>query len=138
MNFAVIPLVSTIVSFVFAVIVLDQFLAKRKPYQLIWAIGLFMYFISTGAEFWAEEWGINQLNYRLWYLVGAIFVAAYLGMGTLYLLARRRVAHIIMVILLLASCYAALRVFTASIDVTGLQSLSGVAMPQHIRLMTPF
>ncbi len=138
MNIALFPLASSIVSLVFALIVLDQFLARRKPYQLIWAIGLFMYFISTGVEFWAGMWGINQIIYRLWYLFGAIFVAAYLGMGTLYLLVRRRVAHIVMAILLVVSCYAAFRVLTANIDVSVLKSLSGVAMPPSVRLMTPF
>ena len=138
MNIAVIPLASSIVSVVFAVTVLDQFFARRKPYQLIWAIGLFMYFISTGSEFWVETWGLNETIYRLWYLFGAIFVAAYLGMGTLYLLVPRRIAHIIMAILLVASFYAVFRVFTASLDLSTLQYLSGRAMPQGVRLMTPF
>ncbi len=134
----VLPLVSCVISFVFAVTVLDQFFAQRKPYQLIWAIGLFMYFISTGTEFWTGAWGLNETIYRLWYLFGAIFVAAYLGMGTLYLLARRRVAHIIMAILLVASLYAMFRVFATSIDLSTLHHLSGSAMPQGVRLMTPF
>lgn len=138
MNIAVIPLASSIISVVFAVTVLDQFFARRKPYQLIWAIGLFMYFISTGSEFWVETWGLNETIYRLWYLFGAIFVAAYLGMGTLYLLVPRRIAHIIMAILLVASFYAVFRVFTASLDLSTLQYLSGRAMPQGVRLMTPF
>ncbi len=97
-----------------------------------------MFFISTGAEFWVGTWGLNQAIYRLWYLFGAIFVAAYLGMGTLYLLTSRRIAHIIMAILLVASFYAAFRVFTASIDLSAISSLSGQAMPQGIRLITPF
>jgi len=138
MNIAVIPLASSIVSVGFAVTVLDQFFARRKPYQLIWAIGLFMYFISTGSEFWVGTWGLNETIYRLWYLFGAIFVAAYLGMGTLYLLVPRRIAHIIMAILLVASFYAVFRVFTASLDLSTLQYLSGRAMPQGVRLMTPF
>ncbi len=137
MSIAVIPLASSVISLIFAVTVLDQFLAHRKPYQLIWAAGLLMYFVSTGAEFWAETWGLNQTVYRLWYLFGAIFVAAYLGMGTLYLLARRRVAHIIMAILLVVSFYAIFRVFTASIDLSLIEHLSGIAMPQGVRLMTP-
>ncbi len=132
-----IPLISAIVSFVFALAVLDQYFARRRPYQLIWAIGLFMYAISTSTEFWVGAWGLNVTVYRLWYLFGAIFVAAYLGMGTLYLLVRRRTAHIIMAILLAASFYATFRVFAASIDLGGLQVLSGTAMPQGIRLMTP-
>ncbi len=137
MNISVIPLASSVISFVFAVTVLDQFFARRKSYQLVWAIGLFMYFISTGTEFWTEAWGLNEVIYRLWYLFGAIFVAAYLGMGTLYLLTSRRVGHIIMAILLMVSFYAVFRVFTASLDLSTLQSLSGIAMPQGVRLMTP-
>ena len=137
MNIVIIPLISTVVSFVFAVTVLDQFFARRKPYQLIWAIGLLMYFISTGAEFWTEAWGLNQSVYRLWYLFGAMSVAAYLGMGTLYLLTRRRLANTIMVILLVASLYTAFRVFTVSIDLSNLHYLSVRAMPQEVRLMTP-
>ncbi len=134
----VIPLVSSVVSLVFAVTVLDQFFARRKPYQLIWAIGLFMFFISIGSVFWIEAWGMNEIAYRLWYLFGAVLVAAYLGMGTLHLLTLRRTAHIILAILLVASVYAVFRVFTASIDLSTLQGLSGEAMPSGVRLMTPF
>ena len=132
-----VPLSSAIISFVFAIAVLDQFFARRKPYQLVWTIGLFMYCISTGTEFLTVIWGLNETVYRLWYLFGAIFVAAYLGVGTIYLLARHHIAHIIMGILLIASLYAMIRVFTADIDLSNLQVLSGIAMPRGIRLMTP-
>lgn len=132
-----IPLVSSIVSLIFAVVVLDQYFARRKPYQLIWAIGLFMYFISTGTEFWTGQWGLNLLVYRLWYLFGAICVAAYLGMGTVYLLVKRRVSHLIMAVLMIVSVYAAIMVFTTDIDLGGLTVLSGAAMPHSIRMMTP-
>lgn len=135
---AFIPLLSSIVSLIFAITVLDQYFARRKPYQLVWAIGLFMYFLSTGAEFWTGMWGLNDVVYRLWYLIGAIFVAAYLGMGTIYLLARRRTAHIVMTILLIASVYAAFKVFTADIDLSAIDRLSGKAMPGDIRMLTPF
>ncbi|MFC1977071.1 hypothetical protein ACFLWS_02240 [Chloroflexota bacterium] len=138
MNTVIMPLISAVISLVFAVTVLDQFFARRKPYQLIWAMGLLMYFISTGMEFWVEVGGLNQIIYRLWYLFGAILVAAYLGMGTLYLLTRRGVANIIMAILLVASFYAAFRVFTVSIDLSGLHYLSARAMPQGVRFMAPF
>jgi len=137
MEFYLIPLASAIVSFLFAVTVLDQYFARRKPYQLVWAIGLFMYSISTGTEFWTGARGLNDMVYRLWYLFGAIFVAAYLGMGTVYLLVRRRTAHIIMGILLAASIYATFAVFSANLDLSTLPTLSGIAMPKAVRLMTP-
>jgi hypothetical protein len=84
MNVAIFPLISGVISLIFGILVLDQFFARRRPYQLVWAIGLFMYFISTGTEFWWGMWGPNEIIYRLWYLIGAILVAAYLGMGTIY------------------------------------------------------
>lgn len=132
-----IPLTSSVISLIFTLFVLDQYFARRKSYQLVWAIGLFMYFISTGTEFWTGQWGMDITVYRLWYLFGAIGVAAYLGMGTVYLLVKRRLAHIVMGILLIASIYAIIRIFTADIDISGLSVLSGVAMPKSIRMMTP-
>ena len=134
-----IPLITSIVSFIFAVSVLDQYFARRKPYQLLWAIGLFMYFISTFTEFWWNVYGHIDFMYRLWYLVGAILVAAYLGQGTLYLLMKRRWANRIMLVLGIASLYAAIRVFTVHIDISGLDKLTGVGvMPTDVRaIITP-
>jgi hypothetical protein len=137
MNAAFIPLTSTIVSFAFGLAVLDQYFARRKPYQLVWAVGLFMYAVGTGTEFWTGFWGLNETIYRLWYLFGAIFVAAYMGMGTIYLLTKRQVAHTIMVALTMASLYATYLILTADIDISNLHGLSGVAMPTSIRSMTP-
>ena len=37
-----VPLMTSIVSLVFAVLVLDQFFAHRRPYQFVWSIGLLM------------------------------------------------------------------------------------------------
>jgi len=133
-----VPLITSIVSLVFAVLVLDQFFAHRKPYQLVWCIGLLMYAVSSGAEFAAGTGGITEGVYKAWYLFGAILVAAWLGMGTLYLLLKRGVANIIMGVLVAVSLYAAFKVLTASIDVTGLEGLTGTAMPGDIRIMTPF
>lgn len=139
MNIAIMPLISSLVSLIFTITVVDQYLARRKPYQLVWAIGIFMYCISTGSEFWVGMWGINEIAVKIWYLVGAIYVAAYLGMGTIYLLVPRRTAHIIMSLLLVASIYAFIKVTMAPVDLSVLQgSLSGKAMPTDVRLLTPF
>ncbi|MEE8353929.1 MAG: hypothetical protein V3S10_05670, partial [Dehalococcoidales bacterium] len=138
-----IPLITAIVSLVFAFTVLDQFFARRKPYQLVWAVGLLMYSIAAGAEFRMESQLASQgvmeseLAYRLWYLIGAIFVAAFLGMGTLYLLLRRRPVNIIMGFLLAVSAYAIYAVFAADIDLTGMTAITGEAMPTTLRALTP-
>ena len=51
---------------------------------------------SSGAEFAAGAGEITVGVYETWYLFGAILVAAWLGMGTLYLLLKRRTANVIM------------------------------------------
>jgi hypothetical protein len=133
---AYIPLVTFIVSLLFAVTVLDQYFARRKPYQLLWAIGLLMYAVSTFTEFWWGVVGHVDIFYRLWYLIGAILVAAYLGQGTLYLLMKRRNAHIWMVLLGVFTLYAAVRVFMVEVDISGLTKLTGVGiMPKDLRLI---
>jgi hypothetical protein len=136
---AYVPLITCIVSFIFAIAVLDQYFARRKSYQLLWALGLFMYCISTFTEFWWNTQGHVTIMYRLWYLIGAILVAAYLGQGTLYLLMRRRNANIIMAILGAATIYAAVRVLTVDIDISSLARLTGVGvMPTDLRaIVTP-
>jgi hypothetical protein len=133
---AYVPLITCIVSFVFAIAVLDQFFARRKAYQLLWAIGLFMYAVSTFTEFWWNVYGHVDIMYRLWYLIGAVLVAAYLGQGTLYLLMRRRPAHIIMAVLGAGTVWAVYRVLTVQIDISYLTALTGRGvMPDDLRLI---
>lgn len=128
------PLITCIVSLIFAVTVLDQYFARRKPFQLLWAIGLFMYAVAAFTEFYAGVYGVSAFILRLWYYIGAILVAAYMGMGTLYLLMKRRAAHMVMAILGIASLYAGVRIFTANIDVSGLTKLTGIGvMPVDVR-----
>ena len=89
----VLPLLSCCLSFVFAGLVLDQWRRRRKSFQLAWAVGLLWYGVSAGTEFLGSAFGWNEALYRAWYLIGALFVAAYLGAGTVYLLARTRFGY---------------------------------------------
>ena len=59
-------------------------------------MGLVCYAISTGAQALGFLRGWDSATYRWWYLAGACYVAAFLGMGSLYLLAPRWAAHCIM------------------------------------------
>jgi hypothetical protein len=104
----VLPLASSILSFVFAVMVGDQWLRRREPYQLVWTIGLLWYGISAGTEFLGGAFGWSEPLYRAWYLIGAVYVAGWLGLGTVYLLARTRFGYAFAVSLLLAGLFTAL------------------------------
>jgi hypothetical protein len=89
----VLPLGSSVLSFAFAAMVFDQWWQRRKAFQLVWAIGLLWYGISAGCEFIGGAFGWSEPLYRAWYLIGAFFVAAYLGAGTIYLLSKTRFGY---------------------------------------------
>lgn len=139
---------ATLISFLTALVSLGlawqvgkQWAARHHPYQLVWAFALALFGLGATCQFIAEAWGWSALIYRIWYLSGALLTAAYLGQGSLYLLARRWVANISMGILAVASLVAAWLVLRAPLDLNlafagGL--VSGKGMPHSIRLLTPF
>jgi hypothetical protein len=98
---AVLPLGSSLVSFVFAALVVDQWWQRRRAFQLVWAIGLLCYGISTGGEFIGGAYGWSPEIYRAWYFFGVFLVPSYLGLGTVYLLAKTRFGYFVAVSVLL-------------------------------------
>ncbi|HYV21440.1 MAG TPA: hypothetical protein VEN31_02190, partial [Candidatus Bathyarchaeia archaeon] len=77
-------------SFVFAAAVLAQWSRRHRGFQLVWAVGLLWYGISAGTEFAGSAFGWSEPLYRTWYLIGALLVPPYLGVGTIYLLSKSR------------------------------------------------
>jgi hypothetical protein len=140
------PFTSSIISFIFAFLVLKRYLARRGPHLLLWGIGMIFYGIGGFCEAYYGAFGWNPLIFRLWYLCGAILVAAWLGQGTVYLLAKRKWADGLMVLLALGSLYGMIRVFGAQLDPSLMTSslhtgseLSGHAITSPgVRTLTPF
>ena len=111
-----IPLATSVVSLVFALTVLDQYLERRRAYQLVWTVGLLLYFLASFMQFIREAFEISEPVFRTWYFTGAMLVPAYLGMGTMYLIARRKVAHGLMIALGVATVVGGVLVFTLSLE----------------------
>ena len=140
------PFTSAVISFIFAFLVFKRYNRKGGAHLLLWGLGMTFYGIGGFCEAYFGAFGWNQLIFRAWYLFGAILVAAWLGQGTVYLLAKRNVANITMAILLVASIYATVRVMTAELDPSLLTTsvhtgseLSGHAIiTPGIRTLTPF
>ena len=102
----VLPLGSSVLSFVFAAMVFDQWLQRRHSFQLVWAIGLAWYGIAAGCEFVGGAFGWSPALYRTWYLIGAFLVPSYLGAGTLYLLHRTRFGYFVAVSIALGGLFS--------------------------------
>jgi hypothetical protein len=111
------PFLSAIISFVFAFFVFKRYFAKGKgSHLLLWGIGMVFYGIGGFCEGYYGAFGWNTLVYRLWYLFGAILVAAWLGQGTVFLLAKKRWAQISFGLLVIGSMWGVYKVFTAQLD----------------------
>lgn len=140
--FAAVPAAAGAVSGVLALLVLHRFLTHRRaPYLLLWGLGLVMYSVGGFAEAHRAIFGFSETGFRLWYLCGAVLVAAYLGQGTAYLLMPRRLAHALMAVLAAGSVYAAYKVMTAVLDPTlapGLELSGRVIVSPGVRALTPF
>ena len=136
----ILPLLSTIVSLVFATTVLVQYASRRKPHQLIWGLGLLMYGLGAFSEVLAGAVVWNEGVYKLWYLCGAILTAAYLGMGTIYLLVPRRTANVVMAVLAAASLLAVIMLLgaDANLQQVSRSALTGAGLPGNVRVLTPF
>jgi hypothetical protein len=122
------PLLSSVLSFVFALFLLDQWLERRRSYQLVWTIGMAWYGLSAGAEFLGSALGWSEGLYRAWYLIGAVYVAAWLGLGTMYLLGRTRFGYGAASSVLLAGLFTVLAQAKAQYADTGMLPFAAFAI----------
>ncbi len=79
------PLAAAVLCVVFSTLLFVQWRSRRRPYQLVWAIGLAFYALASGAETVGQVAGWSDPVYRVWYFFGAVCVAAWLGLGEVYL-----------------------------------------------------
>jgi len=100
------PAVTSLLAFLFAVLLVDQWRERRRGFQLVWALGMLWYGIGTGAEAIAGAAGWSELLYRTWYLTGAVWTAAWLGLGTAFLLGRTRFGYTYAALLLVSGLVA--------------------------------
>ncbi|MFW9954915.1 MAG: hypothetical protein ACFFD3_10220 [Candidatus Thorarchaeota archaeon] len=87
---SIFPVITTIVSILFAYMVLKQWYRRRRIYQLIWFISLVMFAMSALFESISEFSGWSVLIYRL-YIVFSASQVAILGAGALYLILKKNV-----------------------------------------------
>lgn len=85
------PAVTALIGFVYVALLLAQWYRRRKPHQLAWAAGFLLYAVAAGME-WYSEYSQNwdPTVYRI-YIVFAASMVGFLGLGTLYLVAKKRI-----------------------------------------------
>ena len=81
------PGVAAAASAAFAVAVLRQYAARRRPYQLAWGIALSMFTVASLALTVGVVAGWTPVSFKLYYLFGAVLNVPWLALGTVELLA---------------------------------------------------
>lgn len=91
------PALTTAISLAFAAQVLGQYRDRRRLHQLAWGIALLFYASGAFPEVLGSLSGWTDVDYRLYYLFGAILLVPWLALGTAELLLqgdRARLARI--------------------------------------------
>lgn len=99
----ILPLIVAAIALLFTVLLVYQYLNRHRPYQLVWAAALAMgalagFFFALFLAFHRDV-----VYFRLYYVFGALLMAAYLGLGEIYLLAPRKAANIVAAVIGLLS-----------------------------------
>ena len=88
-----ISFLDVVLSAAFTVLVAVRWIRRRRFSQFLWSVALLVWTIAVAAETVAayrSSW--DPLTYRFYYAFGALLVAPWLGAGSVFLVASRRVA----------------------------------------------
>ncbi len=91
------PVASAVIILIFAGLVFRRHARQGGAHLLVWGIGLAMFGAGSLAEAYSAI-GWNPVVFRLWYLMGAMLNAAWLGQGTVYLLSGQRMGNLLVAI----------------------------------------
>jgi len=87
-----IPILTTIFSVFFFCEIFKHYRLKKKKYLLWWSIGVVAFGLGTLAESINVLFGWSEINFKYWYIVGALLGGYPLAQGSVYLLMKRSFA----------------------------------------------
>jgi hypothetical protein len=112
----VLPAIAALVSLAFGVHLLVRFLRRRAPHEGVWAAAMLLFAAGSVAFALGVRDGWTPGEFRVYWLFGAVLNVPYLAQGEVYLLSPRRWAHVMLVVLLAATAWAATEVWSAPVD----------------------
>ncbi len=124
----VFPLIALLASGACTATAVVRYRRSGRTHELVWIAAFALFALGAACEVLAAPRGWNPFLARLYYFSGATLVAAYLGLGTLFLLAPRRVARTALTTLLLLSALAGMLVAATPVDPTALRETGWAAL----------
>jgi hypothetical protein len=98
---------AALIAVAFGLSTFERWLAKRQPHELAWSVALAMFAVAAAALAGGAQAGWSTGLFRLFYLFGAIVNVPFLALGTVYLLAGRRIGDRVAAGVALGSAFAA-------------------------------
>ena len=112
-----VPIAASVVALAFGVHLLVRAGRRRTWHEAVWGVALLMFAAASGALALGVADGWSSAEFRTYWLFGAVLNVPYLALGEVYLLARRPwLGHLVLVVLLAASAWAAGEVRSAPLD----------------------
>ena len=117
-----IPIVTTLLAVPFAAEIFRRWrLHPDRLHLLWWAIGVAVYGIGTFTEAWTTLFGWDPTVFRAWYISGALLGGAPLAQGTVYLLLKRRTAHVLTLALIAYVVIASVAVVLSPLNLAAVE-----------------
>ena len=136
-----IPILTTLLSAFFFIILLRHWMKKPTGYFLWWTLGVFFYGAGTVTESLTTLFGWSEPVFKAWYILGALLGGAPLAQGTIYLLMKKRTADILSICLVLAVVTGSVVCILSPIDYSKVETyrLSGKVLEWNaVRFFPPF
>jgi hypothetical protein len=136
-----IPILTSIVALAFAPVLYRRWRSRGGTHLAWWAAGVLLYGVGTVTESATTLFGWSEPVFRAWYISGALLGGAPLAQGTVYLLLRRRTAHVLSALLITVVAIAAVCVLLTPIDYSRVEAyrLTGAVMQwKWVRAFSPF
>jgi hypothetical protein len=136
------PIITTVISAIFAWVILSRFAAKPQSRHLLWwGLGVATYGAGTVTESLITLFGWNIVLFKAWYITGALLGGAPLAIGTVYLLWGNKPGNAAVTILVSVVSVTSLFVILSPIDLSLVDPHvpnSKVLGWQSIRIVSPF
>jgi len=137
-----VPIVTTVLSVIFATIILRRYASRRSSLHLLWwGLGVAAFGLGTAIESSVTLLGNSVFQTKAWYIAGALFGGYPLAQGTVYLHLKKQTADLLTKITLPIVILVSLLVVLSPV-VTGVlhpfRPSGSVLGWVWIRWMTPF
>lgn len=136
-----VPILTTVLSALFAASLYRRYRIRRSPHLWWWAFGITTYGLGTAIESTITLFGNTIFLTKFWYIAGALLGGYPLAQGSLYLSWSRPFANRLTVLSGIVVVVATALVIASPVDVSALEAHrpSGAILGwQWVRLITPF